>query len=227
MGDSPLASLAATVIALGVSLWAVAIAFGARRSADGAHEQLREQAQSRAKASPAPGASFDPRELQKLTDRLGVLEADFQELAKETFRELDQIRMVAGAPSRTGADAAAGAAAGDEVEPAAMGPGPGERDGRGTEGRPVELNGEYLIASQSLAAFGALVPGGAPGAPARVYVNEDVEIDHVALEKWGLYFDFQGGKPYQRYRTVKPSLVRWDEAEGRGRVIEAGVAQAV
>ncbi|HEX6749026.1 MAG TPA: hypothetical protein VF092_17135 [Longimicrobium sp.] len=96
----------------------------------------------------------------------------------------------------------------------------------GTEpgGRGVDLEGGQLVLSRSLEAVATLA-GGGDGRPARLSLNESIEIDHMALDRWKEFFDFEGGAAYRRYRTTKAALVDWNESAGRGRLIEKGVAK--
>ena len=71
-------------------------------------------------------------------------------------------------------------------------------------GQPVEIRDGLIVPSRSLAAVGSLVPG-TGASPALLYLNETVEIDHLSQNRWAQFFDFGGGEPYRRYRTVEPS----------------------
>ena len=94
-------------------------------------------------------------------------------------------------------------------------------------GRPVELENGVLVPSRSLAAIGSLVVDGADG-DARLYLNDAVEIDHLALGRWSTYFDFQHGQPYRRYRTVRPAMIDWNETASRSRTVLAkGLVEAI
>jgi hypothetical protein len=94
-------------------------------------------------------------------------------------------------------------------------------------GRPVELRGEELCLSRSLSAIGSLVVESEPGGPAYLYLNEQAQIDHVAFERWSKFFEFRGGGPYMRYRTVRPARVDWNEDTGSGIPTAPGVADAL
>jgi hypothetical protein len=100
------------------------------------------------------------------------------------------------------------------------------RDPAAAGGLPVEIRDGLIVPSRSLAATGSLVPG--EGAtPALLYLNESVEIDHLSHNRWSEYFDFGGGEPYRRYRTVEPSRIDWNPATEQGRLIEHGRVEAV
>lgn len=92
---------------------------------------------------------------------------------------------------------------------------------------PVDLEGEWLVSSSSLAAVGWLLPETTTPGRAVVVLNEEIAIDHVALKKWARVFDFRGERAYVRYRTVEPALVEWDEVARRGRPLSVGVAEAL
>jgi hypothetical protein len=94
-------------------------------------------------------------------------------------------------------------------------------------GRPVEFDGADLRLSRSLSALGSLVLEDGSGSGASVFLNEQIQIDHVAYERWSALFELRGGGPYARYRTVRPAAVDWNEEAGRGRVIARGVAEVV
>jgi hypothetical protein len=96
----------------------------------------------------------------------------------------------------------------------------------GTRGQLVELRDGIVVPSRSLAAMGSLVLGEG-GAPASLYLNESVEIDHLAWDRWSEYFDFGDGNPYQRYRTVEPSRINWDASAEQGYLLMRGKAEAL
>lgn len=91
-------------------------------------------------------------------------------------------------------------------------------------GTPVELRDGDVVASRSLAAPGSLVTDGSREV-ARLYLNEDVELTHVAFDQWSVFFDFRGGRPYTRYATREPALVYWNDAAGRGKLKDKGIAE--
>jgi hypothetical protein len=91
-------------------------------------------------------------------------------------------------------------------------------------GRGVDLDGGQVVLSRSLESVATLV-GGADGRPARLYLNESIEIDHMAFDRWKEYFDFEGGVAYRRYRTTQPALVEWNETTARGRLARKGSAR--
>jgi hypothetical protein len=95
-----------------------------------------------------------------------------------------------------------------------------------SQGKSVELLAGVVVPSRSLISVGSLVAGEGLG-PAKLYINREAEIDHIALEQWSSYFDFRGGEAYQHYKTVEPSLVEWDDTSGRGHLIKRGVVEAV
>ena len=93
-------------------------------------------------------------------------------------------------------------------------------------GQPVDLRDGTVVLSRSLAATGSLVLGEGD-APALLYLNESVEIDHLSRDRWSQYFDFGNGDPYRRYRTVEPSRVDWNAALQQGQLLERGRVEAV
>jgi hypothetical protein len=94
-------------------------------------------------------------------------------------------------------------------------------------GRPVEFDGEDLRLSRSLSALGSLVVSDGGESGASVFLNDQIQIDHVAYERWSTLFELRGGGPYARYRTVKPAAVEWNEEAGRGRLVSRGVAEVL
>lgn len=127
------------------------------------------------------------------------LKAEVQQLSKSGAPRLDSQRR-AGAP-----------AAEQREQPA---------------GQAVDLREGMVVPSRALAAPGFLVVGGADEA-ALLYLNEEVEIDHLAWDRWVQFFDFGGGEPYRRYRTVQPSRVEWSAAAEQGRLLSRGKAEEV
>lgn len=97
---------------------------------------------------------------------------------------------------------------------------------QGPPGKPVDIRDGVIVPSRSLAAVGSLLIESA-GETARLYVNESVEIDHLAKQHWSEYFDFGTGEPYRRYRTLEPSRVRWSGLKEEGRLIERGRVEAI
>jgi hypothetical protein len=89
----------------------------------------------------------------------------------------------------------------------------------------VEFDGALVKRSRALTTLGMLEVDGAEGAPARLYLNEDIPVDHIAFERWSRLYEFQGGKAYMRYRTLQPSLIDWDEQTGQGRPLQRGTAE--
>ncbi len=81
-----------------------------------------------------------------------------------------------------------------------------------------------MVPSRSLAAPGSLVSD-SYGGGAKLYLNESVEINHVAFDQWSAFFDFRGGKPYMRYTTRRPAVVDWNESTGRGTLRDRGIAE--
>jgi hypothetical protein len=105
-----------------------------------------------------------------------------------------------------------------------MSPTPAARlEGRG---RAVDLRDGSIIPSRALAAPGLLLPDSGEG-PALLYLNESVEIDHLAWDRWSQYFDFGSGEPYRRYRTIEPSKVAWNASAEQGQLVSRGRAEAV
>lgn len=92
-------------------------------------------------------------------------------------------------------------------------------------GQPVELDGGVVVLSRSLAALATVVEDGRGGA--LLYLNETVEIDHMALERWADFFDFSGGRAYARYRTDSPAVLSWDRAQSRGTLARRGAAHSL
>ena len=131
-----------------------------------------------------------------------------------------------GAPPRGGGRDELGFYTGGEVslEPASA-RGLAELVPTPANGRPVELRDGAVVLSRSLASVAVLVEEGA--GQGSLYVNDQVEIDHMALERWSTFFDFGAGKPYQRYRTERPATVAWDPVAGRGDLREPGRARSL
>lgn len=97
---------------------------------------------------------------------------------------------------------------------------------RAPSGDAVEFDGEVLSLSRSLNALGLLERGGS-GDAALLYLNPEVEVDHIVREKWASLFAFNGGRSYVRYRTVHPARVRWDEGTQTGVPVSPGVAEVI
>jgi hypothetical protein len=91
--------------------------------------------------------------------------------------------------------------------------------------RPVEYDGVDLRLSRSLSALGSLVASRDPDGQANLFLNEKIQIDHVAFERWSHLFEFRGGGAYARYRTVNPALVEWNEGAGTGKLVSRGLAE--
>lgn len=90
-------------------------------------------------------------------------------------------------------------------------------------GQPVELYDGGVVPSRSLTPVATLVEQGS--GRALLYLNEQVEIDHMALEKWSEFFDFRGGGAYARYRSDPPAELNWDPGAGRGTLVTRGTAR--
>lgn len=144
--------------------------------------------------------------LRSLEDATGKLEADIARLEAEIQRV-----------------GAAGVAPAEEATPTPTGD---ERPRRGDRGRAVDLRDGSIVGSRALAAPAFLVPGEGDEA-ALLYLNEDVEVDHLALERWSEYFDFGAGAAYRRYRTVEPARVEWNGSAERGRLLSPGKAEVL
>jgi hypothetical protein len=93
----------------------------------------------------------------------------------------------------------------------------------GVIGRPVDVESGQVVLSRSLQSVGLLEGG--DGRTARLYLNEGAEIDHLAFDRWKEFFDFGGGGPYRRYRTLRPAEIEWNETTGRGRLAQTGSAR--
>lgn len=89
---------------------------------------------------------------------------------------------------------------------------------------PVELQGGQVVRSRSLVALASLVSDEGRG-EGRLFINEAVEIDHIAFDRWAPFFNFGNGRPYRRFRTVEPALVQWDPASQRGSIIKKGTLE--
>ncbi len=90
---------------------------------------------------------------------------------------------------------------------------------------PVEFDGRALRVSRALSALGRLTRT----ADGRwlLFLNADVEVNHVTHAEWSKIFELRGGGAYSRYRTVTPAAVDWNASAGEGTLTERGVAEAI
>jgi hypothetical protein len=217
-----------SLLALAVAGAALVVSMRAERRTRRTSARLREVAaevtaagheRSRRPAGPqSPPPEFGRVKIptqQEMIDRIGEglqdLDSRMQELERDGRRRrielLDQERRSA------------------VEEPAARPEAPrGHSPGPGAQ--PVEIRDGLIIPSRSLSAMGSLLPGDG-SAPALLYLNETVEIDHLSHNRWAQYFDFGGGEPYRRYRTLEPSKIDWNPATEQGRLIKHGRVEAV
>lgn len=206
------------------SFLAVAFAWDARARAKSLERQLGAMSKSlmqprRAAAEPALPLAHD-REVRALRDELERLRSEVREVRESRETPERGKQAVPPAPSLPPSLAALREEAlwdpwgAETLQPPSTPP----------AGRPVELQDGWVVPSRSLAAPGSLVPEDA-GGQAKLYLNESVEINHVAFEQWSAFFDFRGGKPYMRYSTRVPSLIQWNESAGRGKLERKGVAE--
>jgi hypothetical protein len=91
----------------------------------------------------------------------------------------------------------------------------------GTRAQPlaVDYEGGIVRASRSLSPVALLIQY---SNHASLYINPEVDIDHLAKAKWADVFDFGSGEAYRRYRTTVPAEVAWDSASATGRVVKRG-----
>lgn len=144
--------------------------------------------------------------LRPLEEVTGKLEADIARLVAE----IQQIGGVGVSPA-------------DEANPTSTSDARPRRDDRG---KAVDLRDGSIVGSRALAAPAFLIPDEGDEA-SLLYLNEDVEVDHLALERWSQYFDFGAGAAYHRYRTVEPARVEWNASAERGRLVAPGKAEVL
>ncbi|HUE96271.1 MAG TPA: hypothetical protein VMN39_06405 [Longimicrobiaceae bacterium] len=230
----------ALVLAIVAVLVASRAAALARRILDHREATGRREASPRGPASPVPALPAAP---PQSSDGRGPTTQQVVDWAREGFtsygrriQELEgELDLVMRELAKNGRDSGSA-----QVETARAGtaePETGRRSdwgarpsiaGRpvGASGQPVEIRDGLIVPSRSLAATGSLVPGSG-AAPALLYLNDSVEIDHLSQNRWAQFFDFGNGEPYRRYRTVEPSKVEWNPTTEQGRLIEPGRVEAV
>jgi len=89
----------------------------------------------------------------------------------------------------------------------------------------VEIEDGQLVVSRSLCPIAWLLPPQRGEGTAQVRLDEETSVDEFSLQKWSRFFHFTYAPPNRRYRTVRPAVVHWDEATGRGRLLERGIAR--
>lgn len=172
------------------------------RRSDRAQQERQQQGDGPSKGAP----EWLRNSLRPLEEVTGKLEADIARLEAE-------LQGIGGA----------GVAPAEEASPTSTSDA-GPR--RGDRGRAVDLRDGSIVGSRALAAPAFLVPDQGDEA-ALLYLNEDVEVDHLALERWAEYFDFGAGAAYRRYRTVEPARVEWNDSAERGRLLSPGKAEVL
>jgi hypothetical protein len=200
---------------LAVSLVAALVAGMAFRTASDARSRVDRMRSDEKRASPQPrqvvdGSVVSRGEHDQLMKRVLDLSAELRDL-RESVEATDAPEPVSATSPRT-ADTDGGYR---RTEPAYSPPPP--------NGQPVELYDGGVVPSRSLTPVATLVEQGS--GRALLYLNEQVEIDHMALEKWSEFFDFGGGGAYARYRTDKPAVLQWDKGSSRGTLVERGTAR--
>jgi hypothetical protein len=194
--------------------------------------------------------------LERQAEHLNALRVDFRDRLRAIENRLEERVRPASASASTpspgsagirGPEAQATARSFGELAPAAL----GEPDGppadawlHGVEtrsleplgtapaamavpagGRPVEVRDGVLVISHSLPPAAYAVPEGT--GRARVFLNDQVEINEYALPKWEAFFEMRGARPYAMYRTLRAAEVSWDAQAERGVPGAPGIAEAV
>ena len=94
-------------------------------------------------------------------------------------------------------------------------------------GTPVDFNGVELVPSEALEPVGLLITDNTESGSPELYINESVALNNMAFDRWARLFDFRSGTAFQRFRTIRPSLVHWDQSNHRGTPASTGVAEAL
>jgi len=211
--------------AIGLSLLTSVIALVlARRAGAAARAAARRKRETSEEASRFRSIAKELRQqgqvLDGLQERVVALEGALAQGGGPPARPSEEEGGLPGVENMTPPSGFVAGASGSEAPPSA----PQAAAAASEPGTPVDFDGRAVRVSRALSHLGSL--HAAADGRWLLYLNPDVEVNHVAYAEWSKIFELRGAA-YARYRTLTPAAIDWNAAAGEGTMTERGVAEAI